>query len=214
MAKQGILPLTLPPVYAESNFQLYDCNREAHAWIGRWPDWPGGALLLYGPPGSGKTHLGHLWAARAQAKRMDAAIADPDPASLSQPVWIDHTERIRRPETLLHTINYARERGLSVLLTSETAAASLPFTLPDLTSRLRALPAVPIHAPDEDALRAVLRKQFSDRQMKIDEEALSFLLARMERSFTQAQQVVDRLDREALSAGRALTIPFIKQLLS
>ena len=43
------------------------CNREALAWLARWPDWPAPALVLYGPPGCGKSHLARIWAARAAA---------------------------------------------------------------------------------------------------------------------------------------------------
>ena len=77
MARQLTLDLALPPpTYARTDFVLSEGNREALAWIDRWPDWPALALALHGPPGSGKTHLGRIWAARAKALVLDGAELD------------------------------------------------------------------------------------------------------------------------------------------
>ena len=68
MARQLTFDLALPPpTYAREDFVVADGNREALAWIDRWPDWPAPALALGGPPGCGKTHLLRIWAARAGA---------------------------------------------------------------------------------------------------------------------------------------------------
>ena len=69
MASQLTFDLALPPpTYAREDFVVADGNREALAWIDRWPDWPAPALALGGPPGCGKTHLARIWAARAGAR--------------------------------------------------------------------------------------------------------------------------------------------------
>ena len=74
MTKQLILDLGLPPpTYARADFVVAPGNREALAWIDRWPDWPAPALALAGPPGCGKTHLGRIWAARAGGRVIEAA---------------------------------------------------------------------------------------------------------------------------------------------
>ena len=68
MANQLILDLALPPpTYLRDDFVVADGNREALAWIDRWPDWPAPVLSLNGPGGCGKTHLGWIWAARSGA---------------------------------------------------------------------------------------------------------------------------------------------------
>ena len=178
----------------------------------RWPDWPTNALLIFGPKGSGKSHLGHIWALRADAVVLDAR-QDFSPQSLREPALIEDIEHMQNQEHLLHTLNYSRENNRSLLLTSGVSVRELPFTLPDLTSRLLALPVGIIEAPDDEVIVAAMRKQFADRQMKVDDEILSFLLPRMERSFAHIAEVIAALDRQALAEQRNLTIPFIKKIL-
>jgi chromosomal replication initiation ATPase DnaA len=74
--------------------------------------------------------------------------------------------------------------------------------LPDLASRLRALPVVALTAPDDALFRAVLVKLFADRQLAVDESLVSFLANRIERSFAAARAAVAKLDREALRLRR------------
>ena len=105
-----------------------------------------------------------------------------------------------------------REHGGSMLMTSMVPAPNLPFSLPDLTSRLLALPSVGIDQPDDDALAGAIRKQFSDRQMKVDEEVIKYLLPRMQRSFLKAKELVELLDAKALAEGKNITIPFVKRV--
>ncbi len=50
-----------------ADFLIAPCNAAAVAWIDRWPDWPAPALALWGPAGSGKTHLLEVWRALSKA---------------------------------------------------------------------------------------------------------------------------------------------------
>ena len=62
-------------------------------------------------------------------------------------------------------LNRARESKLSVLLTSRAPPGEQEFRIPDLRSRLRALPIVQVQPPDEALFKAVLVKLFADRQL-------------------------------------------------
>jgi chromosomal replication initiation ATPase DnaA len=92
-----------------------------------------------------------------------------------------------------------------LLLTGQSPPAGWPLTLPDLASRLRAVPVVSLSAPDDRLLRAVYVKLFADRQLAVDEGLIGFLVNRVERSFPAAREAVARLDREALRLRRPVT---------
>lgn len=209
---QYALPLSLPPVFAEDNFYVSACNRDAHQWLSRWPDWPAKTLLLYGPQGAGKSHLATIWAARAKASIVSGK-GLPQPDAVNGNYAIEDIEQIGDERTLLHWLNYSREKGESLLLTASEPPKRLLFTLPDLTSRLLALPCVGIAPPDDDALAAAMRKQFADRQLKVGEDIITFLLPRIGRSFPELAHVVQQLDEHALEAKKGLTIPFLKRTL-
>lgn len=211
---QYALPLTLTPVYSEDNFFLSDGNREAHHWITAWPDWPSHAMLIYGPEGSGKSHLGHIWATRAQATIIDAASLTPSfTETIHGHVLVEDIETLPEERALLHLFNASKENGYSLLLSAACAPAGLPFQLPDLTSRLLSIQAIAIGQPDDDMLLGAMRKQFADRQMKVDDEVIAYLLPRIERSLSAVKQLVEQLDRAALAEHKKLTVPFVKSIL-
>ena len=57
------LPLDLGhlPALGWDDFLVAPSNQAAVSWLDRWPRWPGHALSLFGPAGSGKTHLAHVF---------------------------------------------------------------------------------------------------------------------------------------------------------
>lgn len=215
------LPLDLPsrPALGREALFVAPCNAEAVARIDAWHDWPGRKLMLVGPPGSGKTHLVHAWAAAAEAKILPArrlAAADL-PSLASQNVAVeDAADLAGEPDgerALLHLWNLSLADGGTVLLTAGTPPQEWGVVLPDLLSRLQAAPLVRIAAPDDATLRAVLVKLFADRQLAPTPALVDFIVARMERSFASARDVVARLDAAALSERRPVTRTLAARLL-
>jgi chromosomal replication initiation ATPase DnaA len=210
--RQYPLALPLAPHYRAEDFVVSPGNETALHWIQAWPGWPGNAMLLSGPAGSGKTHLAQIWSERAKAASLapESLSSDCLPA-LDAPLVLEDIERIGDEAALFHLLNAARENATPLLLTLSSTA--WPFTLPDLTSRLRALPAATLAAPEDTLLSAVLAKLFADRQLQVTAEVLVYLGARMERSFAAAQQLVARIDAAALAQQRAVTLPLVRGVL-
>ncbi|HYD07247.1 MAG TPA: DnaA/Hda family protein [Reyranella sp.] len=211
MVKQLTFDLALPPpTFAREDFVVSDGNREALAWLDRWPDWPAPALALNGPAGSGKTHLARIWAARAAAAVLDAADLEDrsvaDLTALAQAnaaVLVDHADRA--PErALFHLYNLLRERRGHLLLVAAEPPARWHIRLPDLASRLRAAAAVAVAPPDDELLGSIILKQLGDRQLHAGPGVVQYLVARMERSAEAARRVVAALDRRALSERREI----------
>ena len=201
------------------DFLVAEPNREAVLWIDRWPDWPAPALAIYGPPGCGKTHLAHVWRARSGAPMLaPGTLAGRAPAELlgdGRCAAVDGADAAAPDErALLHLYNVAAERGGHLLLTGRAPPARWPIGLADLRSRLSAAPAVAVGAPDDALIGAILIKLFGDRQLRVDGGVVTFLLARMERSFDAARRVVAALDAAALAARRDITVPLARDVLS
>lgn len=203
--------------YASSDFILSDANRAAYTWVTAWPEWSSYGLVIYGPPDCGKTHLAHIWQEKTGAAIIQASsLNERDlPVLLQQKTCyiIENIDRIAEESAFFHLLNHSKNSGGYVLITSLKVPNQLSFSLPDLCSRINALPSVAIDLPDDNLLRAVLHKQFAERQVRIQEDAIEFLLARMERSFAMAKHIVSTLDRIALQERAKITIPFIKRTL-
>jgi chromosomal replication initiation ATPase DnaA len=213
------LPLELGhrPALGRADFLLAPCNAEAVAWLDRWPQWPGPALVLYGPAGSGKSHLGHVFAARSGARALDAAALATDriPASLgdARAAMVDDAERASE-EPLLHLYNLLVERRGHLLVIAREPPARWVIALADLRSRLLAAPAVAVREPDDALIGALLVKLFADRQLAVGDELVQYLVPRLERSFAAAAAAVAALDRAALAEQRPITVPLARRVLS
>ncbi len=159
-AMASIVPLPAPsPVFTRERIDVSSANHLAVKAIDSVIEHPGtryNPLFIYGPPGSGKSHLVH---ALGNAMRARAAVA-----CLSANAFVDEliaamqeggmerwrlrfraaelfilddvdvlAGKERTQEELFHLFNYLYERGAQIVLTGTHA----PRDLPELTDRLR-----------------------------------------------------------------------------
>ncbi len=217
MSEQLVFDLPHRPALEADDFLVSDCNAAAVRLIDDWPRWPAPIHALVGPEGSGKTHLANVWRLKTGARPLgEDDLARPGVLDLSglRAVLLEDLDQIRWDEkTLFHLINLCAEAGVSALMTARTPPAHWSAALPDLASRLRSLPVVSIGAPDDALLKAVLLKQFVDRQLDVTPPVIAFLAARMERSMQGARRLVVALDRAALARGGRITRPLAAQVL-
>jgi chromosomal replication initiation ATPase DnaA len=207
--RQLALGLDHAESYARDDFLSGPSNQAALAlidsWPDSWPDRPARAVALIGPEGSGKTHLATIWAAAAGARVVSGRhLGETDlPSALATgALVVEDAAALDDEPTLFHLINLAREEGAFLLFTARTVPTLWPVSLPDLASRLRALPAVALDAPDDALLHGVLVKLAADRQLKLDDSVIRYLLTHVERSFAAVRSAVIVLDKEALRQGR------------
>jgi chromosomal replication initiation ATPase DnaA len=205
LPRQLALALDHAESYAREDFLSGPCNEGPLALIESWPDWPARAIALIGPEGSGKTHLATIWAAAAGARVVSAhALGEINvPSALATgALVIEDAAALGNEPALFHLINLAREEGAFLLLTARTVPAIWPVAIPDVVSRLRALPVITLQAPDDATLQGVIVKLATDRQLSLDESVVNYLSTHIERSFAAARKAVVALDEEALRQRR------------
>jgi chromosomal replication initiation ATPase DnaA len=172
---------------------------------------------IAGPIGSGKSHLARLWCAESGARYVsarDLASELPLANGALPPAMVVDAAEAASERALLHLCNSCAEAGTALLVVSRNAPAAWPIDLPDLASRLRAMPAVGIDMPDDALLAAVLVKHFADRQLRIVPSVIGYIVPRMERSFAMAASLAARLDELALAGGRSIGLGLARQALA
>ena len=78
---------------------------------------------------------------------------------------------------------------------------------------MRSVTAQEIDLPDDELLKAVLAKQFTDRQCTVSEQVLNYIVSRMERSFSAAQRLSEEIDALALSRKVPVSLTIARQVL-
>ncbi len=225
-ARKDQIPLELgfEPAQEQEDFLISDCNSAAYRAITEWTDWPDGRLALTGSAGSGKTHLTSIWGQRTcgvtlpvidltekllQKLFLERAVAVEDIDCLA---GLPPSARRQSETALLHLFNFAGAEGMSLLLTGRSAPAHWRIDTPDLASRLSAMAHIAIGPPDDILLSSVLIKLFQDRQLEVGHEVIQYMLLRMERSFAEAERLVEAVDRKALAERRAVTRPLVGEV--
>ena len=221
-ARQIAFDLGARPAFGRDDFQIGQSNAAAVGWIDRWPDWMAPVLILQGPAASGKSHLVAVWQEKTEAHKINPEWLTTKSADelfdLGEALVIDGLDPwLGDPEaetTLFHLYNMLKEEQRTMMITMRMAPSITDFVLPDLASRFRAAPSVAIHAPDDMLLASILCKLFCDRQLSVNNDVITYLLPRMERSFAAAQELVRLADRRALSERRKISVPLMRLVLS
>jgi chromosomal replication initiation ATPase DnaA len=210
------LPIYLGPRFAESDFREAQSNTNACIWVRRTAEWPNHRLALWGEAGRGKTHLLHIWAARTGAALWTGCSLTDLPELSAPAIALDDADGVTDEVALLHLLNAAAEARLPVLLAAREPPSRWTVRLPDLASRLRAITAVEIGAPEDALLRALLARLLAERQLRpVPAEAVQeWLVRRLPRSAAILRAAVARLDAASLDQHRNITVPFAAQALA
>jgi chromosomal replication initiation ATPase DnaA len=184
-------------------------NQAAGELLQAWRTWPGGAMALTGPPGSGKTHLANSWAAEAGAVGFDPS-APPEAiaqafADAGGRLLLDDADRAQADMSLIRALDLARWKGGAVLMVGVEDPSRWPSATPDLVSRLKALPAARLEEPDDALLTLILRRLCRERFIELSDKAAVYLATHMERTFACAHALAAELDRSVVRAARPVS---------
>jgi 2-amino-4-hydroxy-6-hydroxymethyldihydropteridine diphosphokinase len=190
MMKQIPLPLPHQASMSVDDFLVTASNEDAVRWMNEWPRWPAHGLILTGPAGSGKTHLLNLWIERSDGRYVSVqGFSTLDIIELTKAfpcLAIDDGDHLAgdpaTEEKLFHLLNHLKSMNGSLLVTMKQGAGLSGFKLPDLRSRLLALPATALGPLDDQLLSALIIKQFRDRQIALSLITQLFLKERKSRS--------------------------------
>lgn len=191
------IPLNLRPKTQQSfsNFHVTPGNQAAVSMLRARDRWPSAAVLILGPTGSGKTHLGQAWLSKFDGEFIDNAHG------------VDET-------TLFDAINRALAGHISgLVLASAVPPTDWGVSMPDLKSRLNAMPTLALAEHDEASLEPILRELFAQAGRVVGQDVVTFVLHQCERSVNALRDLVLELDVAAGSKKADLTKKFVAKYL-
>lgn len=216
MPSQLALPLALPATLTRGEFIVAAGNEQAVAFIDSWPDWPVSAAALYGPAGSGKSHLAAIWSARSGAAVVSADALSEETAGCG-PIAVenvDATPASKLRDSLLFRLLENASPAMPVLLTGIDTPRHWQTALPDLASRFGALLSFPLWAPDDALLVALARKLLADRQLVVSDSVVDRMIRSLERSPDSIRKFVAKADAKALAEARPISLALVRELIA
>lgn len=169
-------------------------NADAVRYLRHVSTWPVRTAVLVGPRGSGRSLIGRLFERDTDGRVIDGLDAVSE-------------------EEIFHAWNHAQSSGRPLLIIADKPPSEWGITLPDLLSRLRAVPVLVIGDPDDCLARDLIESLFAQRGVAIAPEVASYIVPRLERSYAAIHRVVAALDAASLEQGRRVGVRLARETL-
>ena len=202
--------------FNQHDFYLSKSNSNAFNLVNRWPDWDKKILNISGEKFSGKSHLANIFRLKSKAflikgNEIDNSIFKS--IKLHESIIIDDFEECNEEEILYSIFNLIDQDSKYLLINSLKPINELKYRLPDLTSRSKNCLYAVIENPDDELLFAIILKNFSDRQIKIEKKIINFIISRIDRSYRKIDEFIYKIDELSLKKKKPINLKTIKEIL-
>ena len=202
--------------FNEHDFYLSKSNSNAFNLINRWPDWDKKILNISGEKFSGKSHLANIFKLKSKAfliKGNEINNSIFKSIKLHESIIIDDFEECKEEEILYSIFNLIDQDSKYLLINSLKPINEIKYRLPDLTSRSKNCLYAVIENPDDELLFAIILKNFSDRQIKIEKKIINFIISRIDRSYRKIDEFIYKIDELSLKKKKPINFKTIKEIL-
>ena len=202
--------------FNEHDFYLSKSNSNAFNLINRWPNWNKKILNISGEKFSGKSHLANIFKLKSKAflingNKIDNSIFKS--LKLYESIIIDDFEECNEEEILYSIFNLIDQDSKYLLINSLKPINEIKYRLPDLASRSKNCLYAVIENPDDELLFAIILKNFSDRQIKIEKKIINFIISRIDRSYRKIDEFIYKIDELSLKKKKPINLKTIKEIL-
>ena len=216
MNDQLILKFPTQQAYKKEDFYVSSSNQEAYDFINSWPKWIKRIINIFGPSGSGKSHLASMLKSKTSCLWIDSNEINEKTflKFKTQETLIIENLNEKISEKLLFTLwNIALQDNKYFLITSTKPLNSYKFKMNDLVSRVNSSLIIGISLPSDDLISVILAKNFSDKQIKVKKKHIDYIIKRIDRSYEKISQFILTLDKYSLKKGSPFSLKLIKEVL-
>ena len=216
MSDQLILKFPSHQAYKKEDFYVSPSNQEAYDFINSWPKWIKRTVNIFGPSGSGKSHLVSILKSKTSCLQIETKKLRDEIFFLfktKEALIIENLDE-KVPEKLLFSLwNIALQDNKYLLITSKKPINSFQFKLRDLMSRVTSSLVIGINLPSDDLISVILAKNFSDKQITVEKKHIDYIVKRIDRSYEKISQFILTLDKYSLKKGSPFALKLIKEVL-
>ena len=216
MSEQLIFNFPFKKSYLSQDFYVSENNVKAFKLIESWPNCSSRFVNIFGPKGSGKTHLLNILGKKIESVLFNASKVDSNVLlkyKVKESLIIDNYKN-NIDEKLLYTItNMGSQDNKYLIISSLLPLKSFEIKLKDLRSRFTSFLEIGIDLPTDDLLSAILTKNFSDKQILITKKNIEYILKNIERSFEKINLFTNSIDNLSLVKSQPINLNLIKKVL-
>ncbi len=213
---QLLLNFNFKKSFNDHDYYVSESNYFAFNIIDKWPKWEKKILNVSGEKFSGKTHLANIFKLKSSALFLKEKEINNDifkKIKLYESIIIDEFSN-KIDENLIYSIfNLIDQDSKYLLINSEIPISEIKFKLPDLVSRSRNSLLATINPPDDELIFALILKNFSDRQIKLEKQIIEFIVNRIERSYRKISEFIYKVDELSLKKKKPINLKTIKEIL-
>ena len=216
MTDQLILKFPSKKAYYKEDFYVSPSNQAAYDFINSWPKWIKKIANIFGPPGSGKTHISSILKNKTSALEISSGELDDKiffEFKTKEALILENlNEKI--PENLLFSLwNIALQDNKYLLITSKKPISTYKFKMTDLKSRVNSCISIGIKLPNDNLIGVIIAKNFSDKQIYIEKKQIDYIIKRIDRSYEKISKFISFLDKYSLKKGTPISLKLIKEVL-
>jgi len=216
MNNQLILKFPNQKAYKKEDFYVSPSNQEAYDFINSWPKWIKRIVNIYGPSGSGKSHLTSILKNKTSFLEIDSRNLNEEiylKFKTKEALIIENLDEKISEKVLFSIWNIALQDNKYLIINSINPITSYKFKLNDLVSRVNSCLSIGITLPSDDLISVILAKNFSDNQIKVEKKHIDYIIKRIDRSYEKISQFISTLDKYSLEKGSPFSLKLIKEVI-
>ena len=198
------------------DFFVSKSNFFAFELIKKWPRWEKNILNIHGEKFCGKTHLANIFYNKNKGIKIYENQINNEifkKLKLYENIIIDGFKNETDEKLLYSLFNLVDSDNKFLLINSITPINEIEFNLKDLRSRSKNCLFAKIDNPDDELMFAIILKNFSDRQIKIDKKLIEFIIKRIDRSYGKIGEFIYKIDELSLKKKKPIDFKIIKEIL-
>ena len=213
---QLLLNLNQKQNFNYNDFYVSESNYYAFQLIDTWPKWEKNIINIFGENGCGKSHLSEIFKNKYKATILDEKELKNETLKklkIPQNIILENFKNKTDEKLLYSLFNLVDQDNKFLIINSNLGLMKMNFELIDLKSRINNCIPAEIKIPDDDLIFALILKNLSDKQIKIEKKLIEYIVKRIDRSYRKILEFIYKIDTISLKKKKPINLKTIKEII-